>query len=382
MMIVLDTNILVSNFHLSGSIFKVFLEGFYNAGHSLFTLLIVVDETVNKYREELYKLKQSEEKLNNEIHRIIKEKRESTFTEDWIENEVKEYRKHLIKTFKHSAGISARLISYPDVHHKDLVAKALLRKKPFSVKGTGYRDALIWENLLWISETYSGSEKLAFISNNTKDFADNESRLHLDLISDLERKGLDKNSIIFYSSLEDFVKEQISTKYEALNQLKEQLNKNVYEDLDFKQSLLITLNEDLSYITRISNQKNFTSDLPFEYEELEVKSIEDIISYHVTDARRPNSMTEAKVLLNVEINARCQLSAYLHKSSLNNLQDISLFSINEFDSNLSIISFKSIIQFSINSFFNEILDETERIYLFGTSINISDIKMDNSAKGN
>jgi predicted nucleic acid-binding protein len=375
MMIVLDTNILVSDFNLTSSTFQVFLKGLNDAGHSLFTLQIVLDETVNKYKESLHKLKLDEEKLNRELRTLTNEAKTSIFSDEWVEQKTEDYRKYLVRTFKHFAEFNARLIQYPNTDHKVLVKKALLRKKPFSIKGTGYRDALIWENLLWISETYIGSEKLAFISKNTKDFSDDKQTLHSDLVNELEAKGIDNNTIVFYSTLEEFVKEQITSKYESLNLLKEQINQNLYANINFKNVLKESLEEVLPYSIKIKSQKDLTHDLPFEWEKLNIELLDNIVFYQIVDARRSNSMTKSDILLNIEIAAEAYLTGYLQKSNLDQLQKIPLLSTQEDDSNQLKISFKALLNFSIDSFLDEKTDETENMFLSGIgALNINNIK--------
>lgn len=63
-----------------------------------------------------------------------------------------------------------QIIEIPAISHEAVVARALLRQKPFDSKGhSGYRDALIWETIRDLAN--QSAEEVAFISANSRDFA-------------------------------------------------------------------------------------------------------------------------------------------------------------------------------------------------------------------
>lgn len=75
----------------------------------------------------------------------------------------------------------------PEVSVRDLLAKEIEVRKPFSRQGTGFRDALIWET---VREVCDGLEdpgtQVVFVTNNHKDFCDRKGgSLHADLRQDL-----------------------------------------------------------------------------------------------------------------------------------------------------------------------------------------------------
>lgn len=76
---------------------------------------------------------------------------------------------------------------YPDIKHEIVVKRALQRKKTFKANGsTGYRDYLVWQTCLEVPRRYA-SEEIHFITENTRDFADQNDRekLHPALLADL-----------------------------------------------------------------------------------------------------------------------------------------------------------------------------------------------------
>lgn len=88
--------------------------------------------------------------------------------------------------------------TYPNISHKEVVQRALERKKPFKSDGKdGYRDYLIWVTFLGVVSHYS-MEDACFVTLNTRDFSDveNKDSLHQHLKNDLKDKGIDLSESI------------------------------------------------------------------------------------------------------------------------------------------------------------------------------------------
>ncbi len=95
----------------------------------------------------------------------------------------------------------AAVLPIPEVDHRTLVHRAVRRMKPFSESGSGYRDALIWESVCALA----ASEPVFFVSDNSKDFADDDGRLAAVLQADLEDRGIAPCSVTLSSNLLDIV---------------------------------------------------------------------------------------------------------------------------------------------------------------------------------
>lgn len=59
------------------------------------------------------------------------------------------YREHLLRRFDEILGIT--VLDWPLVDHRSLVARAVSRTPPFDSRGTGYRDALVWADVLTLA---------------------------------------------------------------------------------------------------------------------------------------------------------------------------------------------------------------------------------------
>lgn len=93
------------------------------------------------------------------------------------------------------------VVPIPEVDHRTLVHRAVRRTKPFNESGSGYRDALIWESVCALATT----APVLFVSDNSKDFADNNGTLAPALRTDLEGRGLAPSSVTLFATLLDVV---------------------------------------------------------------------------------------------------------------------------------------------------------------------------------
>jgi len=107
---------------------------------------------------------------------------------------------------------------YPDIKHEIVVKRALQRKKPFKTDGsTGYRDYLVWQTCLEVARRYA-SEEIHFITENTRDFADQNDRekLHPDLLADLIEMKIPESRFFYWSSLRNFIDKYAKQKLEII----------------------------------------------------------------------------------------------------------------------------------------------------------------------
>lgn len=92
-----------------------------------------------------------------------------------------------------------------------LVRRDLERRRPFhevEVGGkaitAGFRDAVIWESVLALLEDNRGYNTVVFVTQD-KGFLQKRSGLHGDLISDLDRLGIDPNRVVAVKTVFDTV---------------------------------------------------------------------------------------------------------------------------------------------------------------------------------
>jgi hypothetical protein len=85
----------------------------------------------------------------------------------------------------------------------EITNRAINRIAPFTSKAEEFRDALIWLGLLDYTASVGGIPEVAFVSNNTKQFAaPNSKDLHPTLLADAEVSDV---AIQYFTSLDEFI---------------------------------------------------------------------------------------------------------------------------------------------------------------------------------
>lgn len=207
-LIILDTSVLVNDFWFDGASFRtlVNLLNIFDA-HVLLPEL-VVDETMNKFRETLTTALNKSRRLDHILNRKI-------IARVNLEATVARYRDFIRTLFYPLADdeeATFREIPYPENSHSDIVKRLLQGKKPFrggSDKEKGYRDYLIWLSVIEVVRENPESDVL-FVSENVTDFGsetDRHNTLHPDLVADLPA-GRD---VEFHSSVAGLIERLLNT---------------------------------------------------------------------------------------------------------------------------------------------------------------------------
>lgn len=111
------------------------------------------------------------------------------------DDEVATYDSFLRETLSEA---SAHIPELPSVPHDLLVHKALQRRPPFAGRGTGYRDALIWETVKEILRT--SDESVTFVTANTSDFGSSDVGIPQGLLDELTTDGVSVDQLRIVSS--------------------------------------------------------------------------------------------------------------------------------------------------------------------------------------
>ena len=205
MKIILDSSILIKDFRQIKGITTLLLENLQSLKYSLVVPEVVIEETINKYKEEL---SGHSEKVLGSIKAINKLRNvfwDDSYKPHDILKLVKGYRKFLENHFKQYA---VTILPIPNVAHSNLLSRDLNRRKPFSESGKGYRDALIWYSILDYAESHNG--EIAFISSNTNDFSNTEKTdWHTDLIEDVKKLNNKSVTLTYYSDTASFLEKNV-----------------------------------------------------------------------------------------------------------------------------------------------------------------------------
>jgi hypothetical protein len=88
-----------------------------------------------------------------------------------VDNTELDYRAYLTERFNEVLGI--KVMDWPSVSHRELVARAVSRTPPFDQKGSGYRDSLVWADVAELAK--SGHDVV--LASEDRIFADQDETL-------------------------------------------------------------------------------------------------------------------------------------------------------------------------------------------------------------
>lgn len=326
MKVVLDANIIIADFWLESTNFKLLFESAKKGDVKIYVPEVVLDEVMNKYSK---RLEDSKRKIDSELktfQKLTREKGGAPITPSMIDKSVSEYQKQLRQVIKDN---SIEVNKYPKTDHKFLANKAINKLKPFNSNEKGYRDCLIWENikeLLTESESAISQPELVFISNNFKDFATSEYELHSDLISELEVEDFDSKSVIVYPSLSEFNDKQTKLFFAQSNSFEKKIIQKELWDLD-----LHSVITDYLFKNYVGSEL-FHYDVDFEYEHCEptVSSIYEDFEEKITSVKKLNA---TDYLVDVEFEVTSIIDFFIDKRDYWSTDDDEHISIQDSDWN-------------------------------------------------
>lgn len=313
MKVVLDSNIIIADFWLESTNFRLLLESAENGDIEIYIPEVVYDEVLNKFKQRLEKSRTTIKSELQKFKRNSKKSIDTPIDKDSIEKSISEYENQLKKIIK---KYKIKILEYPNINHKFLANKAIHKLKPFNANEKGYRDCLIWENvkgLLTDFESVAALPELVFISNNYKDFASNDYKLHSDLISELEDEEFDSKSIIIYFSLAEFNDKQTKLFFTQSTSFENRIRNNEIWDFDLKP----IINDYLL--------KNFVDSLLYDYDITEEYSDptvtyfdEENYDIEITDVKRLNAK---EFLVDVNFDLKCEIDFFLDKHDYHILEE-------------------------------------------------------------
>jgi hypothetical protein len=212
MKVVLDSSIICADFWLMSLTWRVLLENAERLGYRFYVPRIVLEETTAKFESELRDLERNYVKLNPMGKRTA-EGRKPGWT---VEERSATYRRWLGDLFANIGGV----LDYPDTPHSVLAGRAVRNERPFRQEDRGYRDSLIWETIVALTQTESSS--VVFLSKNTRDFGAGGS-LHKDLLNDLDMRGVPPDRVRLYHSADDFEEAHVRSTLTELSKLRDEI---------------------------------------------------------------------------------------------------------------------------------------------------------------
>jgi PIN domain-containing protein len=204
--VVLDANILIRDFWMSGRSFSYLLM------HQFLDHRPIIPEVA--YLEARSNLKRRAETLlsnrssngdgsqgnTHKLLRLFNYKRVPSNAKWHIDTLLKRWDKHITGILKHFGG---QMLPSPQVNIKEIVQRSIERKKPFSNGDRGFRDTIIWLSAL---DLIGPESRVSFVTSNTQDFFQaNSSEPHPEILTEAKKKLGKHCKMLFHRSLDEFI---------------------------------------------------------------------------------------------------------------------------------------------------------------------------------
>ncbi|MDQ3933062.1 MAG: PIN domain-containing protein [Actinomycetota bacterium] len=218
MIVVIDSNIFFSDFLMRRPRFRLIREEAREGRFQLAIPEVVVQETVNLYREELVKAHASlQDRIQKPLSRLNElESGLQPSTDLDIDATVATYERLLRERL---ADVRANVLPLPNVPEQDVIDRALARRKPFKRSDAGYRDTLIWESVLRVAQ----DDDVVLISNNQNDFGEDDTpeSLASHLKEDLAAAGLPAERVVLVHDTTPFIDRYVPASAVLLQQVRD-----------------------------------------------------------------------------------------------------------------------------------------------------------------
>lgn len=276
MLIVLDSNILISDFFLNSHSSIISLQHTEELGLKIIIPVLVFEETVENFVR-------NREKLKNEFSRFVPPEENAAF-QNLINFNYREFLNDIINKYKIS------IIDYPETPLKEIAQRAIGKRKPFKKGGKGFRDTVIWHSVLQLLT--DKKENVVFVTNNYKDFATETGEFHPELVCDIPEDL--KNKLTILPSLHRVAERYIYTKLQYIEELYNELYDNNHRH--------ISIPEIIKEID-VYDQENWV----FEENDVvaHVSKIESIPNFDISDVRR---LSDGKIHVEIDAHAMVELS--------------------------------------------------------------------------
>ena len=307
MHIILDTNIIIREGFGESSLFKLLLSISSTTGYTIYVPQLVIDEVVGEHNRvlnrEIRRVEDGLAAVSRRLGRVLA----SPLTEDASDDETARFQAELLRRL---GRVGPDPLDYPATEHRELVNRAIYRRRPFDEHGKGYRDALIWDTVISLA---SGVDNQVILLSQDSDFADKEGNLHYQLVEDLVDNNLPRNKVVLVRSLSEFLDEYVRPRF-GVSPASAPVQKWLQMDLDMRKIIDDALHS--AYVGTEWHSGDL--DLPAEYETLYLDVVEDVSNIYVLDIRE---LSSSQLLVKIRAELACTFSVFMFKGDWYILED-------------------------------------------------------------
>lgn len=305
--IVIDTSSIYGDLKLTGSRIRTLCETAKVTGETICFPQVVIDEAKNKYNERLQTAKSKIEKELSDLKRLTDSSHLTTFDEKSLKKEFSSFS----KTFDEQVDrLGIKILPYPKTSHEIVARKAVLKKKPFTESGKGYRDALIWENIKSIvkpAKKLIDDPHVVLITANHTDFCEKEYELHSDLKQELIEIGATANSVEVVNDFDKFIEKYCKPKLKILSRIKKEFEEGKHKRLDIRGKV------EKMMFSYLDNREFNPEDLGFrqEFESPSVSEIHEDYEFNINEVRQ---LSETEIIIDGRVAVTCTFDIFIYKS--------------------------------------------------------------------
>ena len=318
MKIIIDTNIINKDYKLHGKYIVTLSGAAAKLGYDVCVPEVVVDEIVSHYKDELLEAHDTYNKGVSKLKKLLPEMPKSIISELTVEDQLQKFREQYESELQ---AKNIKILPYPNVDHKSIVAKELEKKKPFKDSQKGYRDSLIWETVK--SELIPAKDlfdecQILLLTRNIKDFAD-ACRLHKDLKDELLELGYSDNVIELVIDCEKFFKDVIQPEFEELDKIKEAFNaKGSYNRISVQNDIAQIFNmQFVEHMLDSVDDYGLQMYLPYYCESPFVEFVDDPI----VETESVIRLADGTVMIGCNVRIGAEISYYIDRSNFGDAYD-------------------------------------------------------------
>lgn len=211
MLVVPDSNIMYSDPFFECKLIKTILNAEDAFGLKLAVLGVVVDELRNHVEERASKAVDDINKSHSDFNTLIGHNR---YTDGCVTSHQKQDILDRFEDRVKQFVAEDRILGYPSISLEELADRSIRNQLPFLSSGKsdrGMRDTLIWLTLKQhLMRTADTTSRILFVTRDKGAFYDKgETKLHRNLILELENEGFPQDSVIIRGELNDVISEFI-----------------------------------------------------------------------------------------------------------------------------------------------------------------------------
>ena len=317
MYIVLDANIIIEEGYGESVHFGILMSWSSAMGHEVFVPRPALEEVVAHFSKRLDSEVKKLDKNVSTLAWLLSSPVRSPLEGLDLKHQITLFRQRLLGMFDiQFVTENSAILDYPEVSHEHLVNRAIARRKPFDQKGSGYRDALIWETIL---ERVAPATDQVLLITNDQDFSDKDGNLHPDLIRDLEDREIANDKVVLIRSIKDLVDERIRPHRKKLSW------ENPIQALrdygyDLEDEVARALQNSYSTYVWSPGALNLDTDL----ENLFLDNVQGLYRLCVLDVRESN---ESSLLIKIEARLICDFHVFVDKATWYSQVDNSVLEI-------------------------------------------------------